>query len=287
VSAEPHNEALQIVEPWLRQNLLSAAADRPLIVGICGAQGSGKSTLSDALKKRLDADGIATVSLSLDDFYLPRAEREQLAVDVHPLMRSRGVPGTHDVGSALRVLEALAESGAVSIPRFDKSVDDRMPRDRWDVVQAPVRVILFEGWCVGAKPQTAQDLAQPVNALEANDDADGSWRRYVNAQLAGPYQQLFGVLDRLVLLAAPGFDVVHGWRLQQEEALRRRVGNDAAGLMDAAQIARFIQHYERITRHILAEMPTRADRVLQLTPQRGVARQDRVDPDAARSQSSG
>ena len=229
VPTEPRIEALERVEPWLRQALLGADLHRPLVIGVCGAQGSGKSTLCEALKKRLDADGIATVSLSLDDLYLPRVERERLSTDVHPLLRSRGVPGTHDVGLGLDVIKALAGTGEVAIPRFDKSVDDRLPREQWDAVVAPVRVILLEGWCVGACHQTAEALAKPVNSLEASEDADGRWRRYVNAQLAGSYQRLFGALDRLVLLAAPGFDVVHGWRLQQEEALRSRVGDGAPG----------------------------------------------------------
>jgi D-glycerate 3-kinase len=271
VSPEPHNPALERVEPWLRQTLLAARSSTPLLIGVCGAQGSGKSTLCAALQTRLAADGLASVSLSLDDFYLPRVERERLAVEVHPLLRSRGVPGTHDVDLCMQVIEALSRSGEVAIPRFDKSVDDRLPRQQWDVVQTPLRVILLEGWCVGAVAQSEKYLAEPVNALEAHEDADGRWRRYVNAQLAGPYQLLFAALDRLVLLAAPGFEVVQGWRLQQEQALRHRVGDAAAGLMDAAQIARFIQHYERLTRHILAEMPPRADLVLPLTPQRGIA----------------
>ena len=74
--------------------------------------------------------------------------------------------------------------------------------------------------------------------------------------MADDYQRLFARVDALVLLAAPGFDVVAGWRLEQEQA--------GARAMDAVQIARFIAHYERLTRHILAEMPERADLVIRL-----------------------
>lgn len=259
------------VEDWLRAQLAATDSRQPLRIGICGAQGSGKSTLCATLQQRLAADGIASASLSLDDFYLTREQRLRLAEDVHPLLRSRGAPGTHDVALAIQVLDALTQTGTVAIPRFDKAVDDRAPREQWERVRAPLRVILFEGWCVGARPQADGQLIAPVNALEAADDADGGWRRYVNARLAGDYQRLFARLDRLVLLAAPGFDVVHGWRLQQEQALRERVGDASPGLMDAAQIARFIQHYERLTRHLLAEMPARADLLVRLTPQRAIA----------------
>ncbi len=43
-----------------------------------------------------------------------------------------------------------------------------------------------------------------------------------------------------------------------------REGGDASRVMDEAAIARFIAHYERVTRHILAEMPARADHLISL-----------------------
>ena len=124
--------------------------------------------------------------------------------------------------------------------------------------------MLFEGWCIGARAQGAAALAQPINALEAQEDPQGLWRGYVNAQLDGPYQALFGRLHELVLLQAPSFEAVLGWRLEQEHKLIARTGE---GMSDA-EVARFIAHYERLTRWILAEMPTRADLVIPLAPDR-------------------
>lgn len=248
-------------------------APRPLVVGLCGAQGSGKSTLAAALADRLTVAGHRTAILALDDLYLPAADRVALAGAVHPLLRVRGVPGTHDPELGLALLSRLGEAGPVAMPRFDKATDDRAAPA---TVEGPFDVILFEGWCVGAAPQAADDLARPVNALEAEADTDGVWRRHVNAALAGPYRALFGRIDRLILLAAPGFDVVHGWRLQQEEELRAR-RPEGAGLMDTAAVAAFIQHYERLTRHILAEMPGRADLTLYLDPDRRVIRAESKD----------
>lgn len=245
---------------------------RPFVVGLCGAQGSGKSTLAEALQQHFAAEGVRTVVLSLDDLYLPKADRERLAAEVHPLLRTRGVPGTHDVALGLAVIEALGETGTIDLPRFDKSVDDCLPSGTGSVT-GPVELVLLEGWCVGAAAEDEGRLIEPVNGLEREDDPDGAWRRYVNQALAGSYQALFARLDMLVLLAAPSFDVVARWRLEQEAALRARLlaaGQDVSGLMDEAGVQRFVAHYERITRHILREMPGRADLTIALTEDRKI-----------------
>ena len=132
------------------------------------------------------------------------------------------------------------------------------------------QVLLFEGWCVGARPQPAQALLAPVNALEEAEDPQGIWRRYANEALAGDYQRLFARIDALTLLAAPGFEVVFDWRMQQERQLRESAGTGASAVMDEAGVARFIQHYERLTRHILAEMPGRADLTVRLDRNRAI-----------------
>ncbi|KQN01466.1 kinase [Sphingobium sp. Leaf26] len=236
-----------------------AAANGPLILGLCGAQGSGKSTLASGLQALMEQDGHRTAILSLDDLYLGRQARAQLAADIHPLFRTRGVPGTHDVARGIALLEAAKAGEPLLLPRFDKGRDEPLPQG--DAVDGSVDLLIFEGWCVGARPQAKADLAPPVNALERDEDRHGIWRRHVNRQLRGPYAELFSWIDRLVLLAAPDFSVVRGWRGQQEEALLAR-GADRA--MDAAELDRFVQHYERLTRHILAEMPARADLLLPL-----------------------
>jgi len=257
---------------------LTAAArdlDRPLSLGICGAQGSGKSTLAAALAALLGARGLTVAALSLDDFYLTRAERAQLARDVHPLLATRGVPGTHDVPLATRTFAQLAKAGDTALPSFDKAIDDRRDPAQWPRVRGPADVVLFEGWCVGARPQTAAALATPINALERDEDAGGQWRRTVNDALAGPYRPLFDGFDRLLLLQAPSFEVVFEWRREQEQKLARKLaasGGDGNALMDEAQLARFIAHYERLTRHILEEMPARADILFTLDSRRHLTR---------------
>lgn len=239
-------------------------ASAPLILGLCGSQGSGKSTLAAALRHGLEAQGRRVAILSLDDLYLNGAERARLARDIHPLFRTRGVPGTHDVARGIAILDALHAGEPTDLPRFDKARDEPAPGQ--EAVAPPIDLLVFEGWCMGARPQGERALEQPVNMLERNEDPDGTWRRHVNAQLQGPYADLFSRLDRLVLLAAPDFAVVRRWRGQQEDDLRAQGHGDK--VMNPAELDRFVQHYERLTRHILAEMPPRADLTLPLDEER-------------------
>lgn len=248
---------------------------RALMIGINGTQGSGKSTLADYLCTMLGESGLTCVSLSLDDFYLTRAERESLAARVHPLLKTRGVPGTHDIALAMQTIDSLSEgSGQTLIPRFDKSTDDRHKNSDSDQVSGAVDIIIFEGWCVGAKPQPEEALEQAVNNLELERDADGSWRSFVNTALARDYQPLFERIDKLIMLRAPSFKAVFNWRLEQEEKMKARLAEDnetkRSGVMSEAQIAEFIAHYQRITEFSLEEMPSRADYLFQLDSQRQI-----------------
>jgi len=245
------------------ERALERRRGRPLVFGLCGAQGSGKSTLARALADRFPR----AVALSIDDFYLARAERLRLAKGVHPLLATRGVPGTHDVDLANAVLAALERGEAVPLPVFDKAADDRADASSWPIAPANADLIIFEGWCVGARPQQEPALNVPVNKLEMECDPEGVWRRYVNAQLAGPYQRLFSRIQRLAFLRAPNWERVFAWRLQQEHELRRS-GALGDGLMDDEEVRRFLSYYERLTRDILEEMPGRADLVLQLDSDR-------------------
>ena len=246
----------------------------PLVVGLNGAQGSGKSTLSRLLQDILRGEfGLRAAGFSLDDLYLTRTERERLARTVHPLLATRGVPGTHDVELGLRTIQAMKEAGdgdEVPIPAFDKGRDDSCPKEEWTKWRGAADLVIFEGWCVGAVPQPEGDLDEPVNDLERRDDPDGSWRRWVNGWLADGYAGLFAGLDLLIMLQVPGMDSVFRWRGQQERQLAEEKGRDLSKLMDEQALRRFIMHYERLTRHMLEEMPARADVVLRLNERHAV-----------------
>lgn len=257
------------VDRWWRPLAEAIAARRKalgrnVLIGINGAQGTGKSTLCLFLELLLRREhGLSTATISLDDLYLTKAERQQLAAEVHPLFATRGVPGTHDIALGNAAIDALlAGSGPVPLPRFDKSHDDRAPRADWPVVTAPVDVVLIEGWFTGAAPADPLALAEPVNALERDEDADVRWRTFSNEALAVPYAALFDRLDLLIMLAPPGFEQVREWRELQEQKLRERTGRG----MSAAEVSRFVDHYERLTRHMLATLPARADLVVRIGP---------------------
>lgn len=276
-----HRHAIEHASMMLSQWYLPLAAwlsDRQardkncLVVGINGAQGSGKSTLGEVLQVLLsDGFGLNVTCISIDDLYLTAAERKQLATDVHPLLATRGVPGTHDTDlgiALLKQLKSLSSGESLTIPRFDKSIDDRAPQSQWSRVSGPLQVVILEGWCVGSKSEPPESLADPINALEGQEDVHGVWRSFVNEQLAGPYRGLFALLDVLLMLRAPSFDVVFDWRAEQEQVLRdslaQQGNSDSTGLMDDTQLKRFIAHYERITRHTLSTLPASADLVFQL-----------------------
>ncbi|MDG1783432.1 MAG: hypothetical protein P8H52_07535 [Porticoccaceae bacterium] len=246
------------------------------IIGINGCQGSGKSTLADYLCTVVaEKYHLATVALSLDDFYLTKAERIELARKIHPLLAQRGVPGTHDVNLAIDTISSLASGNKALITRFDKSMDDRVPEANSETITGHIGLIVIEGWCFGAKPQAPNSLIEPVNHLERLEDPDGVYRDYVNTALATQYPQLFELVDSTAMLRAPSFKTVFEWRLEQEQKLiekLRSTKTDPASVstMSDQEIRRFIQNFQRITEHCLEEMPTRVDHLFQLNAARQI-----------------
>ena len=216
------------------------SSDKVKIIGITGSQGSGKTTFAQSLVTSLSSRKPLTVSLSLDDFYLSRTARGELAESIHPLLVTRGVPGTHETDLLEKVLNQVASGGLpkeISVPTFDKARDDRGPNK-----SAYVGKLVLEGWCLGAAAQSVQDLREPVNDLEREEDSSGEWRSWVNSQLRSRYHQLWQKVDFWIRLIPPSFTSVFEWRKKQEEQL------DIRKRMSDTDLKRFIQHYERLTR---------------------------------------
>lgn len=239
----------------------------PRVLGISGLQGTGKSTLAAQVVGAASACGLRAAVLSLDDLYLDRGERQALARDVHPLLATRGPPGTHEVALGLAAFDAVRAGTPIRLPRFDKLGDRRLPESAWPGVQG-LDLLLFEGWCVGTPAEPPTALVEPVNTLERDEDPAGTWRRWCNAALARDYPALWAGLDRLLFLQPPGFEVVFDWRLQQEQTLQ--AAEPGRGGMDATDIARFVQHYERVSRQALRTLPDLADVVVALDAERGI-----------------
>ncbi|MDT8398361.1 MAG: hypothetical protein RQ899_07080 [Pseudomonadales bacterium] len=259
--------------PMAEQLLQKVAVSRePLIVGVSGCQGSGKSTLAGLLVILLrELMGLKSINLSLDDFYLTHAQRQQLAARVHPLLATRGVPGTHDIDLAVTTIEALKQPAPVAIPRFNKALDDREAESRWPRLHGPMDVIILEGWCLSIPEQDEAALQEALNELESGEDPQGHWRAYVNQALKNDYHRLYDLIDYLIMLKAPAFELVYQWRQQQEDKLAdRHTDLNHTRVMSRSQLKRFIQHYERLTRHGLLTLPARADVVFELSEQQTI-----------------
>lgn len=235
------------------------ALPRPAIIGISGAQGTGKSTLARALTELLISQGIAAGSVSLDDYYLSKARRQQLAGNIHPLLAQRGVPGTHDIERAVNDAKTVLTGQPVTLPQFAKALDQPAAA----LAAQPLDILIVEGWCLGVQPQAAADLARPVNQLEATEDSEGQWRHYVNQQLAGAYSRYWQLIKPLIWLQAPDWDCVCRWRAQQEQQLWQQHGSG----MNKAELARFMLPFQRLTQASWQQLPAMASYTVLLDQQ--------------------
>ena len=238
------------------------AQDAPRCVGLSGGQGAGKSTLGRLIESACGTTGIRVCVLSLDDFNFSRTQRMTLAARVHSLLETRGPPGTHDISRCREAMVRLGQPGEIELPIFDKGLDEPSGTRR---VRGPFDLVLLEGWCVGAATAAESSLANPINTLERERDADAVWRRYVNAQLRESYAEAWADLDYLLYLRVPDLEAVRRWRLQQEDALpeHQRQGPEA--------IAHFVEYYERITRSMMLSLPDRADLTVELADDHSIS----------------
>ena len=236
------------------------------VFGITGLQGTGKSTLSAQVAALAVERGLCAVVLSIDDLYLDAPERQRLGREVHPLLATRGAPGSHDLALGRATFDAL-RSGRARLPAFDKISDRRLPESDWQRIDGVPHLVIFEGWFHRAPPQHPSALVTPINALERDEDPDGAWRRYCNGALDA-YAPLWSEMGALLFLKGPGFDVVPEWRWQQERTLA--AANPGRRTMAREEVLRFVQFFERVSRHAWATLPGIADWTVRLDHERRV-----------------
>ncbi len=235
------------------------------IIGLTGGQGSGKSTISNILKIILkEGFNLNTVIFSIDDFYKTYNERLKMSSKVSPLFLTRGVPGTHDTDLLLNCIKKLKNRKfkKILIPRFDKSIDDRLAKKKWQVIKNKPNIVIFEGWCVGVKPQKKKDLFTPINKLEKEKDKKRIWRERVNEELKNKYKKIFKLIDKTIFLKVPSFKYVYKWRLLQEKKLRFL--SKGKKTMNDKQIKNFIMFYERLTKHMLKSFSISSDTIISI-----------------------
>ncbi len=222
------------------------------IIGLSGGQGAGKSTITGILKfifkKKYNLD---LCVFSIDDFYKTKSERIKMSKAIHPLFLTRGVPGTHDMKLLNKVIQNLKKKNfkKVLVPKFDKSIDDRFKKVKWQKIKTAPKIIILEGWCVGAIEQKKGELVKPINKIEKKLDPRMIWRKKVNNFLKNEYKKVFKKIDKLVYLKVPDFNHIFKWRLVQEQKLK--LTSKSKKTMSKAEVREFIMFYERITRHMM------------------------------------
>ena len=235
------------------------------LIGLTGSQGTGKSTVSNILKIILkEAYNLETVIFSIDDFYKTLNERKKMSQKISNLFLTRGAPGTHDTKMLFQCIKNLKAKKFkyISIPKFDKSIDDRVQKRQWLKVKKKPNIVIFEGWCVGATAQKNKDLNYPINKLEKQKDSKKVWRQKVNLNLKKDYKKIFNLIDKLIFLKVPSFKYVFKWRLLQEKKLR--ITGKGNKTMNNKQVENFVMYYERITKHMLKTLPKKAEVVISI-----------------------
>ena len=239
---------------------------KTLFLGLSGGQGSGKTTVVGILKIILKKYFKRKTHVSsIDDFYKTLEERNKISSTIHPLFKTRGVPGTHDTNLIKKFFDFIKKKKfkKFKLPKFDKSIDDRLKKKYWFNIKEKPEVVILEGWCVGAKPQSNSLLKKPINILEKYEDKDLIWRKHVNHKLKKEYKKLFAMIDYFIFMKIPYFNMVFKWRLLQERKLKK-MSHTKKKIMSYDKIKRFVMFYQRITLQMLKDMPKIASVVLSL-----------------------
>ncbi|MBD2301839.1 glycerate kinase [Nostoc sp. FACHB-190] len=255
---------------WLPLGMKLAAhrqsLNRPLIQGILGVQGTGKTTMCQVLSLILQQLGYRSLSWSLDDLYKTYSDR-LILVQQDPRLIWRGPPRTHDVDLGLNVLEQIRQGEtSVTVPRFDKSLYAGAGDRTTPEIVTNIDIVLFEGWFVGVRP--IDPKAFEITPPPIITDADKAFARDMNQQLSN-YLPLWDCLDSLILLYPTDYRSSLEWRKQAEQQM---VAAGKSGMSDS-QIEEFVNYFWRSLHPELflkpmLRSPSVADVVIEICPDR-------------------
>ena len=237
-----------------------------LILGFSGGQGSGKTTVTGILKIILKKFFKRRIHVSsIDDFYKTLEDRNKISNKIHPLLKTRGVPGTHDINLVKNFFNIIRKKKfkKIKLPKFEKAMDNRLEKKYWFNIKQKPEIVILEGWCVGARPQSNSLIKRPINILEKYEDKDLKWRKYVNEKLKKEYKKLFVMIDHIIFIKIPNFKVVFKWRLLQEKKLKKNSHSNKK-IMSYNEIKRFIMFYERITLQMMKDLSKSASVLMLL-----------------------
>lgn len=216
---------------------------RPLVQGILGGQGTGKTTLAAALTQILSCMGLRCIGISIDDLYKTYAERRELR-ERDPRLDRRGPPGTHDVNLGIQVLDQLRQTAQINsqttieIPRFDKSAYGGAGDRTTPETTTGADIILFEGWFVGAQPVDPAIFVSAPDPIRT--EADRQFAIDMNTNLQN-YLPLWQRLDSLIVLYPADYRFSKQWRQQAEQ---EAIAAGATGMSDA-EVSEFVDYFWR------------------------------------------
>jgi len=239
---------------------------KTLFLGFSGGQGSGKTTAAKILKLILKKFFKRKIHISsIDDFYKTLEDRNKMAHKIHPLFETRGVPGTHDINLIKKFFYFIKKKKftKTKLPKFDKAIDDRLKKKYWFNIKERPEIVILEGWCVGAQPQSNFLIKKPINNLEKYEDQDLIWRKHVNEKLKKEYKKLFAMIDYYIFMKIPNFNMVSKWRLLQENKLRKK-SQFKKKIMSYNEIKYFIMFYQRITLQMVKDLSKSASIIMLL-----------------------